>query len=284
MELSKVPKKSIIVPPLPFEMNNEVWGDVLRWERPAPGVFDIYTTLESFYAVVKEHNKSISQKALQCAEKCDNGVYYFAQEEQQIIVEYELLKMRLKDATPDLVGSIQESMSALDDLGKEICPEYFGIWPTPAETPWGHVDKCVEMAPGIWLLRVGQQRVLSVVKPFCSDLHDPLKELGSDLSGVSDGPVFWKTDAAPIIYELMTMNGFSELRQSIRSEEELETYLCDFCPKYVSFYNGLLDIKIKQDKEGRGLFAGFFESEKIKKTCPTVSEYLNADIIQVMEG
>lgn len=60
--------------------------------------------------------------------------------------------------------------------------------------------------------------------------------------------------------------------------------MCDFYPDYVSFYNGLLDSSIEEDKKGRGLFVASYEREKIKKTCPTVSEYLNADVFRAMEG
>ncbi|MCQ4864943.1 hypothetical protein [Pseudoflavonifractor phocaeensis] len=284
MGLNEIP-----APQLPFKMDPEVWGDALQWEEVALGVFDIYTTLDnrpdanghtSFYAVVEAVNIVISEKALQCASKYDNGVYYFTEEEQQLIVEYELLKMRLEDAAPDLAGSIQESMGALDDLGKEICPEYFGTWPTPEETPWGHVEKCVEVVPGVWLLRVGNQWVLSVTDLLCSNLHDLPMQLGK-----SDGPVFWKMDeAAPAIYELINLEGFRNLEQYISSMEALEAYLCDFYPDYVSFYNGLLDSSIEEDKKGRGLFVASYEREKIKKTCPTVSEYLNADVFRAMEG
>lgn len=224
MGLNEIP-----APQLPFDLDYEVWGDVLQWEEVAPGIFDIYTIMDdrpistgytSYYAVVMTDNIEISDTALQCADKCDNGVYFFAEEEKQIIIEYELLKMRLKDAAPDLAGSIQESMSALEDLGKGICPEYFGTWPIPEETPWGHVEKCVEVVPGVWLLRAGYQWVLSVTDLLCVNLHDHPMQLGTGVSGV----IYWKMDeAAPAIYELINLEAFRDLEQYISSMEALET-------------------------------------------------------------
>lgn len=280
------------VSPLPFEIDREVWGDVLRWKEVAPGVLDIRTTMAfrpsatghiCFYAVAKgEGACTVSAKALQCAEEHD-GVYYFATDGQVFIMEYELSVIKHGGAAAGR-QVVQEIWDDFEELGRDMAPEYFGTWPLPEKTPWGRVDQCVEAEHGIWLLHVGGRWVLATAHIVGSGLHDIPMQLSRELPGVKNGLIFWELEkAAPAVYELICLEGYRELMRYIGSMAGLETYLHQFFPDYVAFYNGILDEEIESEKKRFKDLVAHMEREKIKKTFPPVKEYLNLNAFRALE-
>lgn len=270
-------------PPLPFALNREEWGDVVRWREKLPGVFHVQTTTAFrprafrpawFYAALRE-GSALPAEALEYAEEQD-GVCFFLTDEADLIVEYELLKAE---------GADGEVIRAVEELGKDLCPSYFGTWPAPENTPWGPVDRCAEVERGVWLLHAGGRWLLSIAEILGSDLHEIPLEMGRQCPGEPDGPRFWPLDcAAPAIYELIVLGGHTGLMPYIRSMAELEAHLCRAYPGYTAFYNALLEEDIAAARErGSEDFLALAEEEKIKCTCAAAESCLRLEALRALE-
>lgn len=270
-------------PPLPFALNREEWGDVVWWREKLPGVFHVQTTTAFrpracrpawFYAALKE-GSALPAQALDYGEEQD-GVCFLLTDEADLIVEYELLKAE---------GAAGELIRAVEELGKDICPGYFGTWPAPENTPWGPVDRCAEVERGVWLLHAGGQWLLSIAEILSSDLHEIPIGLGRQCPGEPEGPLFWQLDrAAPALYELIVLGGHGGLAPYIRSMAELEAHLCRAYPGYTAFYNALLEEDAAAARErGDEGYAALAEGEKIKCACPAAEGFLRLEALRALE-
>lgn len=285
--LRELRRRIMDTPPLPFALDRDVWGDVIWWREVLPGVFHLHTTSAFrpcaaghiwFYAAPKE-GCYLPDRALEFAEERD-GVCFFVTEAADLIVEYECLKA---EQAAGAAGG--ELLRAVEELGKDVCPSYFGTWPTPGNTPWGPVDRSAEVERGVWLLHAGGQWLLSIAEILSSDLNEIPIELGRQCRGEPDGPRFWQLEcAAPALYELIVLGGHTGLAPYIRSMAELEAHLCRAYPGYTAFYNALLEEDIAAArKRGNEGYAALAEEEKIKCTCPAAEGFLRLEALRALE-
>lgn len=91
------------------------------------------------------------------------------------IIQYESHKYLVDHGIP-----LPEGESLIEDrmFGMEVCPEYFGEFPTPTETPWGPPVRCDRLWNGLFWLKTEQVGwVLAVAYPLCTSLLDDTLKL-----------------------------------------------------------------------------------------------------------
>lgn len=77
---------------------------------------------------------------------------------------------------------LPENWSLLADkvFGMEVCPEYFGEFPVPTETPWGLSLRHQRLWNGLYWLETAEVGwVLAVAYPLCSDIWESTLRLAS---------------------------------------------------------------------------------------------------------
>ena len=85
------------------------------------------------------------------------------------VVSYELHKYLTDNGIP-----LPEGESLQNDVarGMEVCPEYFGEFPIPTETPWGAPVQADKVGNGVFWLKTEQEGwVLSVACPVYDDIN-----------------------------------------------------------------------------------------------------------------
>ena len=85
------------------------------------------------------------------------------------VVSYELHKYLTDHGIP-----LPEGESLQNDVarGMEVCPEYFGEFPIPTETPWGAPVQADKVGNGVFWLKTEQEGwVLSVACPVYDDIN-----------------------------------------------------------------------------------------------------------------
>lgn len=85
------------------------------------------------------------------------------------VVSYELHKYLTDHGIP-----LPEGESLQDDIarGMEVCPEYFGEFPIPVETPWGVPIQADKVGNGVFWLKTEQEGwVLAVACPVYDDIN-----------------------------------------------------------------------------------------------------------------
>ena len=91
------------------------------------------------------------------------------------MVAYEVYKYMADHGIPLPRG---ESLTSTRVFGMEGCPEYFGAFPVPEETPWGPALRSDCLANGLFWLETAQAgRVLAIAYPLCTNLFDDTLEL-----------------------------------------------------------------------------------------------------------
>ena len=85
------------------------------------------------------------------------------------VVSYELHKYLTDNGIP-----LPEGESLQNDVarGMEVCPEYFGEFPIPTETPWGAPVQADKVGNGVFWLKTKQEGwVLALAYPICDDIN-----------------------------------------------------------------------------------------------------------------
>ena len=73
----------------------------------------------------------------------------------------------------------RESIWETELRGMEVCPEYFGEFPVPTNTPWGPTIQHIRLWNGLdWLKTEGGDWVLAVAYPLCDDLNARTQDWG----------------------------------------------------------------------------------------------------------
>ena len=87
------------------------------------------------------------------------------------IIEYEIFKYRVLHHLPLPEG---ETLHGCAVYAAELHPEYFGMLPVPALTPWGYTTRHRALANGIYWIETDQcEEVLAVSQPvWQTDLSD----------------------------------------------------------------------------------------------------------------
>ena len=155
-----------------YLLTNEL-GKILQWEEECPSVYYLGVLsgdenrggLE-YYVVFED--APISQEVRTMGRRLETGpawVYLLDSEEgPRWAVQYEILKYK---TTHGLSLSEGESLREAALYGMELCPDYFGTYPVPPQTPWGFTLRHRPLDNGIYWLETNQcAEVLAVSYPM----------------------------------------------------------------------------------------------------------------------
>ena len=100
---------------------------------------------------------------------CPGYLLYPMDAERQVrkIIQYEMMRYRMREGVPD---EDRETLreTALD--GMEECPEYFGAFPPPPMTPYGHTVRYKVLMNGVfWIQTDAPATALAVAYPIWDD-------------------------------------------------------------------------------------------------------------------
>lgn len=176
--------------PFTFHGLEAEYGRIHHAELMCPGVYYIASAISesrpyigSEYFVVTEDSPAISPAARSYGTPLPTapGVLIYdidgCLNQGRLVVEYEVHKYLVEQGY-----SLPESESLLADRvwGMEGCPEYFGEFPIPAETPWGVPLRCERLWNGLyWLETENAGWVLAIAYPLCEDLYEQTLNLAT---------------------------------------------------------------------------------------------------------
>lgn len=168
---------------LPFHTRSfeKSYGKVRSAEEVCPGIYSIQTApippsrfLGSDLIAVMADSPVISAaaKAYGTPLKADPKVLVYYDEDYfdkaRWVITYEIDKYLAEHDLPLPDG---DSLVEVQARGMEVCPEYFGEFPVPTETPWGPLLRHDRLANGIfWLKTADAGWVLALAYPICDDL------------------------------------------------------------------------------------------------------------------
>ena len=156
-------------------------GWIRDTEEECPGVWYVSTygggerSGTEFYVVEKDTDAIPAEaKAYGTAiPGCPEYLLYPMDAERQTrkIIQYEVRRRRMRESTSE---EDRESLreTALD--GMEECPEYFGAFPPPETTPYGHLVRYKVLMNGVfWLQTDRLKTALAVAYPVWDDVFSP---------------------------------------------------------------------------------------------------------------
>lgn len=184
-------QQQILISELPFNFDGleDVYGHITFAMLECPGVYYIQTggspnrpTWGAEYFVLTDEFPAISEEIRAYGTPLQTNpriLLYDRQDyfnQSKAILEYEVHKYLVEHGLP-----LPEDASLREDevRGMEICPEYFGEFPVPSETPWGKVIRYDRLWNGLfWLESEKAGWVLALAYPICDDLSDLVINLG----------------------------------------------------------------------------------------------------------
>lgn len=172
---------------LPFAFDGAEYGSIRYAETLCPGVYYIAAKggrraglFAAEYLAVTEDSPAVSPQARAYGAPLPGapGVLLYEYEyadKGRHIVEYEAHRYLAERRIP-----LPEGRSLASDraFGMEVCPEYFGEFPIPAETPWGPTLAHERLWNGLYWLKTEIGWALAAAYPLCSGLWNDTLELG----------------------------------------------------------------------------------------------------------
>lgn len=180
--------------PFNFEGYEDQYGSIKFGEAIGPGIYYTVTKLpHSFcgeYIVAAEDSPAVSSRAKSYGKLLSTTppvllceLEYF--DKGRWVVIYEAYKYMTEHGIPLPEG---ESLWEIELRGMEVCPEYFGEFPVPTNTPWGPPAQHIRLWNGLdWLKIENGDWVLAVAYPLCDDLHTKTQNWGLLLKEDEDG-------------------------------------------------------------------------------------------------
>lgn len=238
---------------LPFQIDEEVWGEIVNVEEACPDVYYIVTRREGrllgreLFAVSKDYNGDIiSKEALSYGVESNNALLFEAEAEGSgwELIDYEVERYKVKHGIP-LDPDADLYSTAI--YGTEKYPEYFGGYIPPRYTPYGLTTRVKVIVNGIFFLETDQCLWLfALCQPIWSiDLSEHLQEMGElcshDLHEVHEETsyLFYSREKIPpVLFELLRYNEYREgILKYITTERELTAAIWQTCPQYAIWYN-----------------------------------------------
>lgn len=188
-------------------------GKILQWEEECPSVYYLNVLPEDgsggareYYAVLE--NAPISQEVRAMGRRLETipaWVYLLDSEEgPRWAVYYEILKYKTMHSLPLSEG---ESLRDAALYGMELCPDYFGTYPVPLQTPWGYTLRHRPLDSGIYWIETDQcAQVLAVSYPiWAAELSERVQKIARrlDHEGELGYLYFSKQAACVVIFELL---------------------------------------------------------------------------------
>ena len=219
-------------------------GEIYHWEEECPGVYylSILTTIEEggeYYAVLE--GAPITQEARAIGRRLkDVPVLLYPLEAEDgawTVVEYEILRYQTARGLPMPEGKSRREAAL---YGAELRPDYFGAYPVPFLTPWGHTLRHRLLDNGIyWIEAERCVEVLAVCYPIWDgELSEGLWEVGRKLD--AEGEIgyiyFLKETACVAIWELLRLRP-ALLTTGLIRKTELMNAIWEHQPGYALGYN-----------------------------------------------
>ena len=132
-----------------------------------------------------------------------------------------------------------ESLQEIALYGMEISPDYFGAYPVPSVTPWGHTLRHRLLDSGIYYIETSQcKEVLAVCHPVW------VTELSNGILGVAEkmehegemGYLYFQQAACIAIFELLRTRSSLVAFGLIRNQELMNSIWKHY-PEYAVAYN-----------------------------------------------
>lgn len=169
-----------------YKVFEKKYDKIRMIEEECPGVYYIFTeglrngsTGSEFYAVMRD-TPVISAQAksygipLSDASKVLIYRYQDYFDKGWHVVEYEIHKYLSEQGLPLPDGASLPSEAV---FGMEICPEYFGAFPVPEQTPWGKPVECIQINNGFFWVRTEEKGwTLAISYPGCTGLPEKILE------------------------------------------------------------------------------------------------------------
>ena len=192
---------SVPISDLPFNVHafESRYGKIRSAEKLCPGVFRILTVpipLDQFICsdlfVVMADSPAIPLTAKSYGIPLESSpevlvVYcnadYF--DKSRWVMTYEIDKYLVDHNFPLPDG---ESLLEVRVRGMEVCPEYFGEFPVPVETPWGPILQYDKLWNGIYWLETAEAGwALALAFPFFEDVRENTAALAVSAPSASEG-------------------------------------------------------------------------------------------------
>ena len=152
-------------------------GEVRDTEEECPGVWYVCTggggerDGTEFYVVDPNADAIPNEAKAYGAEipDCPGYLLYPMDAERQVrkIIQYEILRYRMREGASDADRETLRE-TALD--GMEECPAYFGTFPPPSVTPYGHTARYKTLMNGVfWIQTDAPATALAVAYPIWDD-------------------------------------------------------------------------------------------------------------------
>lgn len=256
MDMPQIPDKNASFHFARFEKE---YGSIGRMEPLCPGVYEVVTgpsEKHSFfggeYIIVVGDTPAVSPEAraygIPVPDDPDVLVYDSGESfsKGRWVIQYEAHKYL---ADHDLPLPQYESLAADRVYGMEICPEYFGEFPQPSETPWGPPVQSMKIVNGLfWLKTELAGWVLAVAYPLCGDLTDEAGDLAiltkyDREQGIDNtfGFCFFTYGSSSVpIFELSRIEEDVPWRKYL-NEAALKNAILTFEPGYARWYNSCDD-------------------------------------------
>lgn len=219
-------------------------GEIAYCEEECPGVYylSILPTIEEggeYYAVFED--APISQEVRAMGQKLsDTSILTYrlgAEDGAWAAMDYEILRYKTMHGQ-----SLPEGKSLWEAalFGAELRPDYFGTYPVPFLTPWGHTLRHRPLGNGIYWIETDQcMEVLAVCYPIWDgELSEGLLALGRRLEaeGEMGNLYFLRESACVAIWELLRIRPALLTAGRIRKSELMNAiWACH--PGYALGYN-----------------------------------------------
>lgn len=219
-------------------------GEIYLWEKQCPGVYylSIKPTIGDggeYYAVLND--APISQDVRAMGRRLENSpvlVYLIEGEDGAwAAVEYEMLRYQVQHSLPLPEG---KSLREAALYGMEQCPDYFGTFPVPPQTPWGYTLRYRPLDNGIYWIETDQcVEVLTVCHPvWASELPEGLLAIAQNLDHEDEMGYlyFLRETACVVIWELLRTRS-ALINAGLIRKAELMNAIWEYHPEYAMGYN-----------------------------------------------
>ena len=195
-------------------------GELQRVELECPGVYYLAVNAEAGYCPLPMEyylvldRAPVPNEARRYGTPLENGqglVFSLEQEGSGAkIIEYEIFKYKVLHHIP-LPGN--ETLHGCAVYAAELYPEYFGMLPVPALTPWGYTTRHRALASGIYWIETDQcVEILAVSHPaWAADLSEGVLRHARQTDYDTEHGInrtlgykfFSKTQSCVVIFELL---------------------------------------------------------------------------------
>lgn len=231
-----------------------LYGEVLSLSEECPGV--CYTSVKPAevdifayeYYIIDKTTETISHEAKAYGQPIEGHpdllIYPVGESDSgDKIVEYEIYRYRVSHQLPIPKGT---SLHGCAVYGAEVYPEYFGMLPVPALTPWGYTTRHRALDNGIYWIETDQcKEVLAVSHPaWASDISQYVlryaHRLPYDMDHGSNSTFgyqfFSKRASCVVIFELLQTRPEWLTRGNIHLPE-LMNAIWTYYPEYATGFN-----------------------------------------------